>query len=205
MKTALFFGSFNPVHNGHLAMALFLKQQQLFDRIWLVVSPNNPLKEKEALAPANHRLNMVKLAIQEFPFLQICDAEFHLPTPSYTIETLHYLEKQYPNNQFSLILGADNMVTFHKWKNYEEILNNYMIYVYPRDNKDFEYPFEHPHIIYLDDAPLLPVSATEIRSLLKQKKSVLEYLPVSVIQYIEENEVSLSGKQYYLPHRCKIV
>jgi nicotinate-nucleotide adenylyltransferase len=188
MKIALFFGSFNPIHNGHLAIALCLKQKQLFDQIWFVVSPNNPLKEKNELAHENHRLNMVKLAIQELPFLQICDVEFSLPMPSYTINTLHYLEKQYPDDEFSLILGADNMDHFHLWKNYEDILKRYKIYVYPRSNDNNMNNIEHPNIISVD-APLLPVSATEIRTLLQQKKPMNEYLSASVIQYIAENQI----------------
>jgi nicotinate-nucleotide adenylyltransferase len=190
MATALFFGSFNPIHNGHLAIALFLKQKALFDRIWLVVSPNNPLKEKGGLANEKHRLNMVKRAIEDFPFLHACDVEFSLPTPSYTIETLNYLKKQYPNDNFSLILGADNMTNFYQWKDYEDILNNYKIYVYPR-SENMPAPVQHHNIIYMNDAPLLPVSATEIRSLLQQHKTVTEYLPVSVVQYINDNQLFL--------------
>ena len=185
MKIGLYFGSFNPVHNGHLAIAEFLKQKKLFDQIWLVVSPNNPLKDKNELLPENARLDMVKLAIQDFPYLHVCNVEFLLPKPSYTINTLHYLENQYPNYEFALILGADNMENFHKWKNYEEILNCYMIYVYPRDNETFKRKSKHPHVIYLD-APLLPVSATEIRALLQQGKQVKEYLPNAVIQYLNK-------------------
>jgi nicotinate-nucleotide adenylyltransferase len=189
MKIGLYFGSFNPVHNGHLSIANFLNQKALFEQIWLVVSPNNPLKAKNELAHENDRLNMVKSAIQDFPFLHACDVEFSLPTPSYTIETLNLLENQYPNCEFSLILGADNMENFHKWKNYEEILNRYQIYVYPRHGENMTQPVKHQNIIYMNDAPLLTVSATEIRSLLQQKKSVTEYLPVSVIQYIEDNQI----------------
>jgi len=186
MTIALFFGSFNPIHNGHLAMARFLKQKKLFDWIWFVVSPNNPLKEKEILMNENDRLNMVKLAIQDDPFLYACDIEFLLPSPSYTIDTLHYLEKQYLNYNFSLVLGADNLENFNQWKNYEEILNKYLIYVYPRNHAHFEPPIKHPNIIYMDEAPLLSISATEIRTLLQQQKTVTEYLPVSVIQYIKD-------------------
>jgi nicotinate-nucleotide adenylyltransferase len=189
MNIALFFGSFNPIHNGHLAIARFLKQKNLFDQIWMVVSPNNPLKEKEELAPENDRFEMVKLAIKNEPFLHACDVEFSLPSPSYTINTLNYLENQHPNDQFCLILGTDNINNFHRWKNYEEILNKYPIYVYPRDHENITHPIKHPHIIYMDDAPLLPVSATEIRSLLKQQKMVTEYLPTSVIQYIENKKL----------------
>jgi len=188
VKIGLYFGSFNPVHNGHLAIAHFLKQQGLFDQIWMVVSPNNPLKDKNDLAPENDRFNMVKLAIHEIPYLHACDIEFSLPSPSYTIETLKELEKQYPNDDFSLILGADNIESFHKWKDYEEILKRYMIYVYPRSGEAFEKMMEHPHVVYLE-AKLLPVSATEVRELLRQKKPVTEYLPDVVARYIEEKEL----------------
>ncbi|MCL2167682.1 MAG: nicotinate (nicotinamide) nucleotide adenylyltransferase [Lentimicrobiaceae bacterium] len=185
MKIGLFFGSFNPVHNGHLFIAHFLKQKRFFNEIWLVVSPNNPFKNKEELAPQNHRLNMVKLAIKDYPYLIACDAEFSLPIPSYTINTLNYLEKQHPNNKFSLILGADNIKNFHQWKDYEEILKRFTIYVYPRSNDSLENLPQHPHIIYID-APLLPISATEIRSLWFQKKTLTEYLPDSVVKYIKK-------------------
>jgi len=188
MKIGLFFGSFNPIHNGHLAIALFLKQEELFDQIWMVVSPNNPLKKHQDLANENDRLNMVKLAIQDLPDLYACDVEFLLSSPSYTIETLYYLEKQHPNTEFSLILGTDNIENFHQWKNYEEILNKYFIYVYPRDSENFEQEIDHPHIIYVD-APILPISATKIRSFLQQKKMVINYLPTSVIQYIKEKRL----------------
>lgn len=188
MNIGLFFGSFNPIHNGHLAIAHFLKQKALFEQIWMVVSPNNPLKNHQELAPENDRLEMVKLAIQDFAYLHACDVEFSLPVPSYTIETLHCFEKQYPNHQFSLILGADNIENFHKWKNFEEILNHYLIYVYPRRSGDAELPIQHPHIICVD-APLLPVSATEIRTLWQQKEPVDNFLPDSIIQYIKENKL----------------
>jgi len=185
MKIGLFFGSFNPVHNGHLAIAEYVAQQKRFDQIWLVVSPNNPLKDKNDLLPENERFSMVKLAIKNYPYLFACDVEFSLPKPSYTINTLHFLENQYPNYEFSLILGNDNMVNFHHWKNYEEILERFTIYVYPRDNEVFEKKAD-PHIVYLD-APLLPVSATEIRNLLKQGKSAADYLPKEVERYLTNN------------------
>ena len=184
MKIGLYFGSFNPIHNGHLAIVRFLIQQDLFEQIWMVVSPNNPLKDKDDLWNENDRLNMVKLAIQDISYLHTCDVEFSLPTPSYTIDALHCLKKQYPNDEFSLILGADNMQNFHKWKNYEEILDRYMIYVYPRSQSKVtersRSRIAHPHVVYLD-APLLQISATDIRALLQQKKPVTEYLPASVV------------------------
>jgi len=188
VKIGLYFGSYNPVHNGHLAIAQFLKKKNLFDQIWLVVSPNNPLKDKTDLFPENDRLNMVKLAIQDFPYLHACDVEFSLPLPSYTINTLNFLEKEYPNNEFALILGADNIEYFHQWKNYEEILQRYILYVYPRYGKSFDNMPEHSHIVYLD-APLLPVSATDVRALWREKKPVVAYLPASVAQYIEDKRL----------------
>jgi len=194
MKVGLFFGSFNPIHNGHLAIAQFLKQKEWFDKIWFVISPNNPLKNKNDLLPENHRLNMVKLAIQELPFLQTCEVEFVLPKPSYTIDTLHYLEKQYPTYEFSLILGADNITNFNQWKNYEEILKKYIIYVYPRGNNTLEEIREDAHIVYLD-APLLSVSATKIRDLWQQKKPINDYLPDIVLNYIEKQHILLFNKK----------
>ena len=183
MKIGLYFGSFNPIHNGHLAIAQFLHEKELFDQIWLVVSPNNPLKDKEELWNENDRLSMVKLAIKDLPFLYACDVEFSLTRPSYTIDTLHYLEKNYPDNQFSLILGADNMENFHKWKNYEEILDRYTIYVYPRSHDITGEMVQHPHIHYLN-APLLPISATGVRNLLQLNQPVEDYLPASVIDFL---------------------
>jgi len=188
MKIGLYFGSFNPIHNGHLAIAQFLMQKSLFDQIWMVVSPSNPLKDKNDLAPENDRLQMVKLAIQDIPYLHACDIEFLLPSPSYTINTLDCLEKQYPTDEFSLILGADNIENFHQWKNYEEILKRYMLYVYPRSGGAFTKTMEHPHVVYLE-AQLLPVSATEVRGALRQEKAVAELLPVAVARYIEEKEL----------------
>jgi len=184
----LFFGSFNPVHNGHLAIATFLMQRKEFDQIWMVVSPNNPLKNQRELAGENHRLNMVKLAIEDTPFLHACDVEFSLPSPSYTIETLHCLEKQYPKHEFSLILGSDNIENFHRWKNFEEILSKYLIYVYPRESGNFKRPVEHPNIIYFD-APLLSISATKIRNLVQDSSIVTEYLHPAVVRYIAENRL----------------
>ena len=188
MSIGLFFGSFNPIHNGHIAMAHFLKEKNLFHEIWIVVSPNNPFKVNHELADANHRLKMVQLAIRDFSFLKACDVEFSLPLPSYTIDTLHYLDSQYPNSEFSLILGTDNIANFHKWKDWEEIRNKYKIYVYPRGAEHASQHVKHHNISYVD-APLLPVSATAIRTLLQQKKPVHNFLPPSVIQYIEENGV----------------
>jgi len=186
-KIGLFFGSFNPIHNGHLAIAACLNTKNLFDEIWMVVSPNNPLKDKNDLWDENVRFEMVKLAIRDYPYLRACDAEFSLPKPSYTINTLNFLENQYPTHQFSLILGEDNLADFHLWKNYEEILERYIIYVYPRGVNHIENNIAHPHIVSID-APLLPISATEVRMLLKNDKTAENCLPAAVFQYIRENK-----------------
>lgn len=180
MNIGLYFGSFNPVHNGHLAIAQFLKGKELFDEIWFVVSPNNPLKNKDDLMDGIQRLNMVKLAIQNLSYLRACDVEFSLSMPSYTINTLNYLKNKYSNNRFSLIVGADNMENFHLWKDYKKILQHFRIYVYPRSNVSSENLMQHPHIVYLN-APLLQISSTEIRALLQQKKPVDTYLPDSIL------------------------
>jgi nicotinate-nucleotide adenylyltransferase len=186
MKIGLYFGSFNPIHNGHLAITQFLYEKGLFNEIWMVVSPNNPLKNKEELWDEYARLDMVKLAINDLPFLRACDVEFSLPKPSYTIDTLHLLEKLEPNNKFSLILGEDNMENFHKWKNYEEILNRYAIYVYPRNTGITGKMVQHPNVHNID-APLLPISATQIRALLHSKQPVEGYLSASVAEYLKKN------------------
>jgi len=186
MRIGLYFGSFNPVHNGHLAIAEFCKVKGLFDQIWLVVSPNNPFKNKEDLISEEHRLNMVKLAIKGISYLHACDIEFFLPKPSFTIHTLQKLAASYPSFDFSLLLGSDNIHNFHKWKDYEEILRKYMIYVYPRYDNVIEHTLRHPHIVYLD-APLLPISATSIRTALQLKKNVNEFLPDAVARYIENH------------------
>jgi nicotinate-nucleotide adenylyltransferase len=184
MKIGLYFGSFNPIHNGHLAIADYLNRQGMFDQIWMVVSPKNPLKDVTELISKNHRLNMVKLAIQNCSYLCACDVEFSLPTPSFTMDTLHHLEIHYPNNQFSLILGADNLENFHHWKNYEDILNRYKIFVYPRTIESKKKKWKYPNVIYLD-APLLPISSTKIRTLLQQGKDITEYVPHQVGQYLK--------------------
>jgi nicotinate-nucleotide adenylyltransferase len=188
MKIGLFFGSFNPIHSGHLAIASYLNTKNLFREIWVVVSPNNPLKNNNDLIDEDIRLEMVKLAIKDFPYLCACDAEFYLPKPSYTINTLNYLENLYHNYQFSLILGEDNLVNFTLWKDYEEILERYIVYVYPRSVNLVENNVSHPHIVRIN-APLLPVSATEVRAMLKNDKTAENYLPAIIIQYIREKQL----------------
>ncbi|MDO9262203.1 MAG: nicotinate (nicotinamide) nucleotide adenylyltransferase, partial [Flavobacteriaceae bacterium] len=130
MHIGLYFGSFNPIHIGHLIIANHLVEHSDLEEVWLVVSAHNPFKDKKSSLDNRHRLAMVQLAIEDFPKLKASDIEFKLPTPSYTINTLAYLTEKYPNHQFSLIMGEDNLRNFHKWKNYEQILQNHFIYIY---------------------------------------------------------------------------
>jgi len=185
MQIGLFFGSFNPVHVGHMLLANYMAEFTPLEEVWFVVSPHNPLKAKSTLLDQNHRLALVNLAIEEHPKMRSSNIEFKLPQPSYTINTLVHLKEQYPQHEFSLIMGQDNLQSFNKWKNYEEILRSYHIYVYPRpgiDSTEFE---NHPNV-HLTQAPLMEVSSTFIRQAIKDKKDVRFFLPTKVWQEIDE-------------------
>ncbi len=185
MKVGLFFGSFNPVHNGHLVIANYMASFTKLDQVWLVVSPQNPLKEKKELLSQNDRLHLINIALDFHPKIKSSNIEFNLPQPSYTINTLAYLKEKYPEHAFCLIMGSDNLTTFHKWKNYEEILNQYEIIVYPRPNyKGSEFD-NHPKVTFTN-APLMEISSTFIRQSIKDKKDVRFYLTPKVWDYIEE-------------------
>ena len=137
MKIGLYFGTFNPIHIGHLIIANHMAEHSDLKQVWMVVTPHNPLKKKETLLKDSIRLELVHLATEEYPKIKPSDIEFKLPQPNYTVNTLAYLTEKYPKNEFSLIMGEDNLKSFHKWKNYEVILQNHDIYVYPRlDAKD---------------------------------------------------------------------
>lgn len=185
MKIGLFFGSFNPIHIGHMAIANYILEFTDLENIWFVVSPHNPLKDKNSLLADNHRIRIVREAIGDFNKFKASDIEFKLPQPSYTIHTLTYLKEKYPDHEFVLIMGSDNLQNFHKWKNYEEILKNYEVYVYPRkesDGGDFK---THPKIKFIN-APLMEISSSFIRAAIKQKKDVRFYLPEAAWEYIKE-------------------
>lgn len=185
-KTGLFFGSFNPIHIGHLILANYILENSDMDELWFVVSPHNPLKEKKSLLKDHNRLEMVNLAIENYPRMRASDVEFSLPRPSYTIDTLAYLTEKYPTNSFSLIMGEDNLASFRKWKNYETLAANYQIIVYPRlfKREIGEAYFEHPNISKVS-APVIELSATEIRQMLAEGKNVRPMLPPEVFSYLE--------------------
>lgn len=185
MKIGLFFGSFNPIHNGHLIIANYLCETTDLEKVWLIVSPQNPLKAKETLLSEYDRLHLINLAITDNPNLQASNIEFKLPKPSYTIDTLTYLTEKYPQHQFCLIMGSDNLETIHKWKNYQLIINNYPLYVYSRRGSATNpYP-ENPNIRLLD-FPFLDISATFIRENLKKGVCMQYFLPDAVWQYVDE-------------------
>ena len=195
-KIGLFSGSFNPVHLGHVHLAEYLLEQTDIQELWLVVSPCNPLKQSTELLDQGLRLRMVELAIEHNPRLRASDFEFDMPQPSYTIDTLEALAAHYPEHEFSLIIGEDNWLLFHKWKDYKRILEDFSIIVYPRNSsaelflsnalaylRQLDVPVSMQGQYFID-APLFPISSTEIRSLLAQKKSATQYLNPSVAQYI---------------------
>lgn len=185
MRVGLFFGSFNPIHVGHMVLANYMVSFTDLEEVWLVVSPQNPLKDKKGLLDQNNRLHLVNLAIEDHPKIKSSNIEFNLPQPSYTINTLTYLKEKYPKHEFCLIMGSDNLVTFNKWKNYEEILKRYAIYVYPRPNyKGSEFD-AHP-MVKITQAPLMEISSTFIRDAIKNKKDVRYYLAPKVWEYIDE-------------------
>lgn len=184
MKIGLYFGSFNPVHHGHLIIASFVANNTDLDQVWFVVSPQNPFKVSAALLNEYQRLHLVRLAIEGEDRLKAVDIEFYLPKPSYTVDTLAYLEEKYPKHQFSIIMGGDSFQNLPKWKNANIIMSRYSIFVYNRPG--FEIHTDQPNITILD-APLLQLSATEIRKTIKNGKSIRYLVPDSVKDEIERN------------------
>ena len=186
MQIGLFFGSFNPVHHGHLIICNFVRQTTDLQHVWLVVSPHNPLKETGALLNDYHRLELVRLATKDEPHLRAIDIEFHLPRPSYTINTLIYLNEKYPEHEFTIIMGSDSYSNLPKWKNFEALIKNWEIYVYNRPgiNQPQPYPKSKTHFL---KAPLLELSATHIRKSIMEGKSIRYLVPDGVMEEIEKN------------------
>lgn len=194
-KIGLYFGTFNPIHVGHLIIAHYIVEFSDLHEVWFVITPHNPHKVKKSLLEDYHRLAMVEIALESYPKLKESNIEFNLPQPNYTVNTLAYLEEKYPNREFCLIMGADNLKNFHRWKNYEIILKRHRIYVYPRIsegevNPQF-YSLEegekkfHPNITVIN-APIMELSSTFIRNAVKEKKDIRSMLPPGVWEYLDE-------------------
>ncbi len=190
MKIGLYFGTFNPIHIGHLIIANHMAEYSDLNQIWMVVTPHNPLKKKENLLDDYKRLNLVALATEDFPKIKPSDIEFKLAQPNYTVHTLAHLHDKFPQHEFFLIMGEDNLKSLHKWKNYDVILQNHDIYVYPRistetENLEFK---NHPRI-HLIDAPIVEISSTFIRESIKNKKNIQPLIPYKVWEYIDYNNL----------------
>jgi len=183
-KTGLFFGSFNPIHVGHMIIASYMANYTDLDEVWLVVSPQNPLKNKKGLGNMYDRLEMARLATEPAENIKVSDIEFTLPQPSYTIDTLTYLHEKYPAKKFVLIMGADNLVSLKKWKNYEILLKDYSIYVYPRPECDVAEWKGHPSITFTE-TPQMEISSTFIRKALKEHKNIQFLVPENVIAFMD--------------------
>ena len=188
-KIGIYSGSFNPVHNGHISLTKYLLDSDIVDDVWIVVSPLNPLKTtSDELIADELRLQMAKIAFEGIRDTKVSDVEFRLPRPSYTIDTLNFLQKQYPDYHFFLLIGEDNMAIFDKWKNYEEILRKYTVLVYPRhaDTNMSDNVLRHTNINKID-APYIDISSTDIRRRIRQQQPLTDILPKAVIDFIKSN------------------
>jgi nicotinate-nucleotide adenylyltransferase len=185
MHIGLYFGSFNPVHIGHLIVANHVVENSDVDKVWFVVSPHNPLKEEHSLLNEYHRLHLVELAIEDNSKFRASNVEFSLPKPSFTIDTLTYLTEKFPLETFSIIIGSDSFQNIHRWKNYRQLIDGYSFLVYKRPG--FEVTETHGAKLHLLDAPMLDISSTYIRRQIREKKSVRYLLPEPVFTYVAEN------------------
>lgn len=188
MKIGLYFGTFNPIHVGHMIIANHMAEHSDLEQIWMVVTPHNPHKQKNTLLDDYQRLHLVRLATEEYPKIKPSDIEFKLPQPNYTVNTLAHLMEKYPQHEFSLIMGEDNLKSLHKWKNYEYILQHHDIYIYPRVSEEAENPTlkSHPKVHWID-APIVEISSTFIRDCIKNKKNIRPLLPLPVWEYVDHN------------------
>lgn len=186
-KVGLYFGTFNPIHVGHLIIANYMSEYSDMDELWMIVTPHNPHKKKRALLDDHHRYQMVYEATKDYPKLKPSNVEFSLPQPNYTVKTLAHLQEQYPDHEFALIMGEDNLKSFHKWKNYEVILQNHEIYVYPRRSDGaVAYQFKGHSKILRVAAPIMEISSTFIRKAITEGKNIRPMLPEAVWIYLDE-------------------
>lgn len=186
LKIGLYFGTYNPIHIGHLAIANYMVEFTDIDQLWFVVSPQNPHKVKKNLLDDYQRLEMVHRAVEGDDRLRASNIEFNLPRPSYTVDTLAYLKDQHPGYDFVILIGSDNLENLHKWKNYETIIENYGVIVYPRPGFDRSKVVARKNITIAEDAPLMEISASFIRSAIRQGKDVRHFLPLKTWEYLEE-------------------
>jgi nicotinate-nucleotide adenylyltransferase len=186
LKIGLYFGSYNPIHIGHLAIANYLVEYTDIDQLWFVISPQNPFKKKGNLLDDYQRLEMAHRAVEGDGRLRASNIEFSLPKPSYTIDTLVWLKDQHPNYQFVILMGSDNLESFHKWKNYESIVENYGVIVYPRPGFDQSKIQPHKNITIAENAPLMEISSSFIREAIHNGKDVRHFMPPRAWEYLEE-------------------
>lgn len=190
MKIGLFFGSFNPIHTGHLIIASTILNESELDKVWFVVSPQNPFKTQATLLHEFDRLDLVRLAIKEDDRLEACDIEFSMPKPSFTIDTLMYLKEKHPSYTFQLIMGEDNLTHFHRWKNHQEILNQFEVCVYPRPTSK-ETKFHNHEKVKMISASMTDISATYIRKCVQEGKSIQYLVP-------EEVKLQIEAKKFFM-------
>jgi len=186
LKIGLYFGTYNPIHIGHLAIANFMVEFTDIDQLWFVVTPQNPHKTKVNLLDDFQRLEMVHRAVDDDSRLRASNIEFNLPKPSYTVDTLAYLKDQFPNYEFVILIGSDNLESFHKWKNYETILENHGVIVYPRPGFDRSKVEVEKNVTIAEDAPMMEISASFIRNAIHEGKDVRHFLPPKVWEYLDE-------------------
>ena len=192
-NVCVYSGSFNPIHNGHIALAEYLVDRQIVDEVWVIITPQNPLKPSNTLINDNLRLQMARLALEGRKGIVVSDVEIHLPKPSYTIDTLRFLQSQYPLYSFCLLIGQDNVSIFDKWKSYRQILHDFRVLVYPRNVATTTEHLKYPEMQLLTDAPTVDISSTDIRNRVKSGLPITGLLPDAVAEFIAEHRLYRNG------------